>query len=90
MELKEIEARIRAEYPEFAKIIDTHWPKVPGLLTLGGEEGKQLWQIICAAYDFGFMKGLTHGLEQYAKTMDFALGKIFNPHHPLDKGFKKD
>ena len=73
MELKEIEAKIRADYPAFAAGID-RWPQ-------SCEEERQVarlvWGLVCAGYDFGLMHGMTHGLEQQAKVMDFALGKIF-------------
>jgi len=73
MDPKEIEAKIRAEHPLFAALVD-RWPQSCG-------EERQVvrlvWGLVCAGYDFGFINGITYGLEQSAKTMDFALGKIF-------------
>lgn len=81
MELKQIEAKIRAEHPLFAQLVDGKGSLI--------NERERFWEFICAAYDFGFLKGMTYGLEQQAKLMEFALGKIFGK-EPLDKGFKKD
>ena len=72
MDLKEIEARIRAEYPDFSKIVD-QWPATEPY----ERRVKDLvWKLICTAYDYGFTEGMTHGLEQHAKIMNFAMGKI--------------
>ena len=82
MDLKEIEAKIRAEHPLFAALVD-RWPH------RSQEERQMVWELVCAGYDLGFMRGTTYGLEQHAKTMEFALGKIFGK-DPLDKGFNKE
>ena len=72
MDLKEIEARIRAEHPDFSKIVD-QWPATgPSGTAVKG----LVWQLVCTAYDLGFGKGITHGFEQHAKIMNFAMGKI--------------
>jgi len=90
MDLKEIEGKVRAEHPEFAAVIDK-WRGGSEFPILAEEEKKLIWDFVSMAYDFGFMRGMTHGLEQHAKVMDFALGKIFgSPKDSLDKGFKKD
>ena len=68
MELKEIEAKIRSEHPDFAELIDS---------CPSQDQRETIWRFACSAYDLGFMRGMTHGLEQHAKVMDFALGKIF-------------
>ena len=70
MELKENEAKIRAEHPVFAAMVD-RWPH------RSREEIEMVWELVCAGYDFGFIEGTTYGLEQQAKVMGFALGKIF-------------
>lgn len=73
MDLKEIEARIRAEHPDFSKIVD-QWPATEAYERL--VKGL-VWQLICTAYDHGFTKGMADGLDQHAKIMEFSLGKIF-------------
>ena len=69
MDLKEIEAKIRAEHPLFAALVD-RWPH------RSQEERQMVWELVCTGYDFGFIEGTTYGLEQHAKTMEFVLGKI--------------
>jgi len=70
MDLKEIEAKIRAEHPLFAALVD-RWPHE------FQEEREKVWNLVCSSYDFGFLKGTAYGLEQQAKIMEFSLGKIF-------------
>jgi len=70
MELKEKEEKIRTEHPLFAALVDG-WPHN------SQDEIESLWGLICSGYHLGFMRGMTHGLEQQAEVMDFALGKIF-------------
>mgnify|MGYP001558061665 CR=1 FL=1 len=69
MDLKEIEDKIRAEQPEFASLIDG-WPEVVS------DEIISIWHFVSIAYDLGYKKGMTHSLEQHAKIMNFAMGKI--------------
>ena len=68
MDLKEIEAEIRAKHSDFSGAIDD-WPSE--------KEKKLIWQSVCMAYEFGVMKGFTDGFDQHAKIMDFSLAKIF-------------
>ena len=68
MDLKEIEEKIRAEHADFADAIDC---------APSDNERQLVWLAVCTGYKFGFMRGMTSGLEQHAKVMDFALGKIF-------------
>ena len=75
MDLKEIEAEIRIKHPGFATTID-RWRGGSQSSILAGEERGLIWDFVSAAYDLGFTKGMTHGLEQHAKIMNFAMGKI--------------
>lgn len=68
MDLKEIEAKIRADCPEFAEIIDK-WPSQ--------EDRDFTWRVALFAYNLGFTSGVTYGFEQHAKVMEFSFGKIF-------------
>ena len=55
MDLKEIEAKIRAEHPLFTALVD-RWPH------RSQEEMEMLWKLICLGYDLGFTERNPSGL----------------------------
>lgn len=63
--------KLAEEFPELVKIID-RWPDQAG-------KGA-VWQIARLAYDFGFGRGMTHGLKQGDKIMGWALEQLGQAH----------
>lgn len=55
--------KLREEFPELTRIIDG-WPDQ--------DARGAVWQVARLAYNFGFGRGITHGLEQSAKIAGFA------------------
>ena len=64
--VEEMKARIRSEYPQLARIIDSAEERTAAVQ----------WDIACLAFDFGFGCGITYGLEQSAKITGFVMDRL--------------